>query len=195
MVFYKKNQSISSSEITLKYPSIFDYKSWKFLREKSRAFLTPWEPTWRPGEHSFNRYLKLLSIYSQKRKNNLQYSFFIFNSDNELVGGVNVFNIKTGISQSCTLGYWIGQNHSRKGYMRNALKLLIKQLFLELKFNRIEAACIPRNIASKNLLINIGFEEEGYAKEFLRINGKWEDHLLFALTKNKYNEINNGQKS
>ena len=65
-------------------------------------------------------------------------------------------------------------------------------MFLELKFNRIEAACIPRNIASKNLLINIGFEEEGYAKEFLRINGKWEDHLLFALTKNKYNEINNG---
>ena len=51
-----------------------------------------------------------------------------------------------------------------------------------------------KDIASKNLLINIGFEEEGYAKEFLRINGKWEDHLLFGLTKNKYNEINNGQK-
>ena len=163
-----------------------DYKKWRNIRESSKGFLTPWEPTWHPGEHSLKRYLKLLTIYSQKRKNNTQYSYFIFNKKNEVLGGINVFNIKKGVSQSCTIGYWIGEVHANQGYMTRSLLALLYHLFNNLYFNRVEAACVPNNIPSKSLLKRLGFDEEGYAKDYLRINGRWEDHILFSLRKSSY---------
>ena len=180
--------NLCSDDIYLRYPRLVDYKKWRSIRESSKAFLTPWEPTWHPGEHSLKRYLKLLSIYSQKRKNNTQYSYFIFNKKNDLLGGINVFNIKSGISQSCTLGYWIGEVHSNQGYMTKSLILLLRHLFNNFNFNRVEAACLPNNVASKSLLERLGFDQEGYAKDYLRINGRWEDHILFSLRKKIYND-------
>ena len=163
-----------------------NYKKWKTIRESSKDFLTPWEPTWYTGEHSLKRYLKLLKIYSQKRKNHTQLSYFIFNGGNELLGGINVFNIKKGVSQSCTIGYWIGEAYSNQGYMTKSLLILLDYLFNDFNFNRVEAACVPNNIPSKSLLKRLGFDEEGYAKDYLRINGRWEDHILFSLRKKTF---------
>ena len=78
--------NLCSEDIYLRYPRLVDYKKWRSIRESSKAFLTPWEPTWYPGEHSLKRYLKLLSIYSQKRKNNKHtVSLFYFNKKNDLL--------------------------------------------------------------------------------------------------------------
>ena len=80
--------------------------------------------------------------------------------------------------------------------MTKALSLLISCLFNQYNINRIEAACLPDNIPSNKLLLRLGFSEEGYATDYLRINGRWEDHLLFAITKKKYDldKINDKQK-
>lgn len=177
---------ILAEDIYLRPPSLLDYNKWRLIREESRNFLTPWEPTWHIGEHTLKRYIRLITIYSRRRRSDSQYSFFIFDKNDLLLGGINVFNIKRGISQSCTLGYWIGKKYSNKGYMTEALSILIVYLFNQYSINRIEAACLPSNNASIKLLLRLGFSKEGYATDYLRINGRWEDHLLFAITKKKY---------
>ena len=64
--------------------------------------------------------------------------------------------------------------------MSDAVKATVKFIFADLALHRVEAACVPSNIASRELLRKVGFQEEGYARKYLRINGAWEDHLLFA---------------
>tara|TARA_B100001057_G_scaffold19525_1_gene18056 strand:+ start:43339 stop:43926 length:588 start_codon:yes stop_codon:yes gene_type:complete len=177
---------ILAEDIYLRPPSLLDYNKWRLIREESRNFLTPWEPTWQTGEHTLKRYIRLITIYSRRRRSDSQYSFFIFDKNDQLLGGINVFNIKRGISQSCTIGYWIGKKYSNKGYMTKALSILIVYLFNQYRVNRIEAACLPSNNTSIKLLLRLGFSKEGYATDYLRINGRWEDHLLFAITKKKY---------
>jgi ribosomal-protein-alanine N-acetyltransferase len=75
----------------------------------------------------------------------------------------------------------VGQRYARKGYISSAVKALFPFVFKTLKLHRLEAACIPTNVPSKNLLLNAGFTQEGYARKYLKINGEWQDHLLFAL--------------
>ena len=99
----------------------------------------------------------------------------------ELVGGISISNISRGISQSCSLGYWIGQKYARRGYMTEAVSIAVDLAFNILKLHRVEAACIPENIASKSVLNKVGFTEEGYARKYLQINGIWKDHILFAM--------------
>ena len=94
---------------------------------------------------------------------------------------MNVFNVRRGVSQSASLGYWIGKRFSRKGYMYEALEILLPSLFLDLRLNRIEAATLKNNVASRGLLEKIGFVKEGICRSYLKINGKWQDHVLYSL--------------
>ena len=65
--------------------------------------------------------------------------------------------------------------------MSAALPLVLDFAFERLRLHRIEAACLPSNVPSRALLLRSGFHEEGYARSYLLINGKWQDHLLFAI--------------
>ena len=90
-------------------------------------------------------------------------------------------NVRRGVAQSGTLGYWIGEPFARQRYMTDALDVIISFSFQTLELHRLEAACLPTNAASQGVLRKLGFKEEGYARKYLRINGEWCDHLLFAL--------------
>ena len=85
------------------------------------------------------------------------------------------------ISTAGTIGYWVGQPYAHRGYMTNALRVLLPSLFGELNLHRIEAACIPTNAPSIRVLEKCGFTREGLARRYLCINGVWQDHLLFGL--------------
>ena len=74
-----------------------------------------------------------------------------------------------------------GERFARQGYMYDAVKALVPFIFSTLGLHRIEAACLPSNDPSKNLLTKVGFRQEGLALRYLQINGEWRDHLLFAL--------------
>lgn len=107
---------------------------------------------------------------------------FVFrNSDNKLVGGITLGNIRRGVGQNGMIGYWSGEPYAGKGYMTEALSLVIPFAFDQLRLHRIEAACIPHNQRSIRLLEKAGFEREGLLRSYLKINGFWQDHLLFAL--------------
>ena len=89
-------------------------------------------------------------------------------------------NVRRGVAQDGTLGYWIGKPYARQGFMSAALRLMLGLAFQHLSLHRVEAACLPQNEASAALLRRCGFEQEGLARAYLKIGGEWRDHLLFA---------------
>ena len=109
-------------------------------------------------------------------------SFFIFTKEAQhLVGGITIANVRRGVAQMGSFGYWIGERFARNGYMTEAVQGTAFFAFDQLALHRIEAACLPSNEASQGVLKNSGFSYEGTARKYLKINGKWRDHMVFSL--------------
>ncbi len=158
-----------------------DYAAWAALRARSRAFLQPWEPTWPADDLSRAAYRRRLSAYAQDMDRGLAYPFLVFRaSDGTLVGGVTLSNIRRGVAQMGTLGYWIGEPFARHGHTLAAVRAEVDFSFLRLGLHRLEAACVPTNTASQGVLVKAGFAQEGRAQAYLKIDGVWRDHLLFG---------------
>ena len=176
--------AITGEGIVLRAPQQTDYAEWARLRELSRDFLTPWEPTWPPDDLTRSAFRRRLRRYAEDQRMDLSYPLFLFARDgNALIGGLTVANVRRGVAQSASLGYWVGLPYVRRGFMTAAVRALIPFAFGTLRLHRLEAACIPTNVASIRLLEKTGFEREGYAREYLCINAVWQDHLLYARLK------------
>jgi ribosomal-protein-alanine N-acetyltransferase len=167
--------------VYLRSPERGDYDEWATLRARSRDFLTPWEPSWPPDALSRASYRARLSRYAEDWRTDQGYNFFIFSKDDALVGGVGLSNLRRGVAETASLGYWIGEPHARRRYMTAALPPVLDFAFDRLRLHRVEAACLPSNVPSRALLVRTGFNEEGYARRYLLIDGKWQDHVLFAI--------------
>ena len=175
---------IQGEGIYLRYPRIGDYANWAKLRGESREFLAPWEPIWASDELTRGSFRRRIKRYQKETRLDSAYVFFVLRkSDDALLGGCTLSNVRRGVTQCCTLGYWIGYNFARQGYMTAAVRTLIPFVFRTLGLHRIEAACLVENDASNSLLARAGFRQEGLARRYLMINGQWADHLLFALLK------------
>jgi ribosomal-protein-alanine N-acetyltransferase len=173
--------SIEGPGVHLRAPQMSDFNEWAALREASRDFLVPWEPTWPVDDLTRSAFRRRLRRYAEDLRSDQAYPFFIFtNEDHRLVGGVTLTNIRRGVAQAGSVGYWIGAPFARQGYMTAAMRALVPFSFSGLRLHRLEAACIPTNTASIALLEKSGFRREGYAREYLCINGAWQDHLLYA---------------
>ena len=183
MIFPGGREPVLQGEgVLLRYPEMSDYPQWTQLRSESREFLSPWEPTWGADELSRTAFRRRIRRYQREIRNDLAYPFLVFRkSDNVLIGGCTLTNVRRGVTQSAAIGYWIGARYARHGYMYAALSTIRPFVFEMLSLHRLEAACIPENEASRRLLIKVGFHEEGRARRYLQINGEWRDHILFAL--------------
>lgn len=102
------------------------------------------------------------------------------NSEPVLAGGITLSHVRRGVTQAATLGYWIGAPHLRRGLMSDAIAALLPFAFETLRLHRIEAAVMPANTPSRRVLERAGFTAEGVARRYLRINGRWEDHIIHA---------------
>jgi ribosomal-protein-alanine N-acetyltransferase len=159
-----------------------NWDEWAALRGASRPFLAAWESTWPEDALSAAAFRKRVRQYAEDWDRGSGYHFLIRRAgDDLLVGGINLTNVRRGIAQNASLGYWIGAEFSRQGYMTEAMNAILGFAFADMKLNRIEAACLPDNAASRALLAKCGFKEEGRARKYLRINGMWQDHLTFAI--------------
>lgn len=173
---------LEAEGVTLRPPRNGDYAAWSDLRRRSRAFLQPWEPTWPADDLSRSAYRRRLLAYQRDMDLGQGYSFLVFRAQDEiLVGGVTLSNIRRGVAQMGTVGYWVGEPFARQGFTLGAVKAVIGFSFGRLGLHRLEAACVPENDASRGLLLRAGFELEGRASAYLKINGAWRDHLLFGL--------------
>jgi len=169
-------------EVYLRYPRIADYVNWARLRGESREFLTKWEPVWAEDELTRGAFRRRIKRYQKETRLDSAYVFLVFRaSDDMLMGGCTLSNVRRGVTQCCALGYWIGARFARQGYMSDAVRVLIPFVFRTLGLHRIEAACLPENQPSRSLLAKAGFHEEGLARKYLLINGEWRDHIQFAL--------------
>jgi len=176
--------SIAGDGVSLRTPAMTDFNAWAALREASRDFLVPWEPTWPGDDLTRSAFRRRIRRYTEDLRTDQGYAFLIFrHPDDVLVGGLTLANIRRGVAQAGSLGYWMGLPHIRKGYMTAAVRAVIPFAFATLRLHRLEAACIPTNAGSIRLLENTGFLREGYAREYLCINGIWQDHLLYARLK------------
>lgn len=165
----------------MRAPEDGDFTDWSALRAQSQSFLQPFEPRWPLDELTRPAFRRRLRRYAQDARDKQGFAFFIFDQvGQELLGGLTISNIRYGVSQSCSLGYWMGRPHAGQGYMSEVLPAMCPFLFGELGMHRIEAACLPDNEASMRLLRHVGFHEEGLARAYLKIDGRWQDHRLFA---------------
>lgn len=187
-----------------------DWQAWRDLRAQSQDYLIPWEPKWPPEALTFDHYSNNLRRQWKEWKEGRDYSFLIFLKDTSpppfstfgqrhpdmpeempqtntarLVGGITICQIERGAAQRGKLGYWIGEPFARRGYMTEAVKLVVEFAFDTLALHRIEADCMPNNEPSKGLLQKLGFTQEGLAQAYLRINGRWEDHLLWSVVSDR----------
>ena len=173
---------VKGRNLILRPPRASDYEAWAALRQTSHAYLQPWEPTWPEDDLTRAAFKRRLSIYGREMEAGNAWPFFIFaDADQALVGAITLSNVRRGVAESGTLGYWIGQPHAGRGHATAAVRALVAWAFDELKLHRVEAACVPSNLASRRVLEKAGFALEGQARAYLKINGAWADHLLFGV--------------
>ncbi len=181
MLLSKRKLKIESERLSLRPPTHSDFRDWAALRRESQEFLVPWEPSWAKDHLSRKAFTNRVYWTQRSVANDSAVPLFLFRrSDEALLGAITLDNIRRGPAQAGTLGYWIGQAHARQGYMREAIEAVVHYAFARLDLSRIEAACLPENVASRGLLESCGFKYEGVAQSYLQINGRWRTHVLYA---------------
>ncbi len=168
-----KLRTLDESEAAL----VCDYYS------RNREFLKEWEPVRTEEFYSVSFHQELLKNEAEKMKgsNSLRLWLFSKTEDNKVIGMISFSNIVRGAFLSCHLGYSLDEKYINQGYTTEAIKEGIHIIFNEYKLHRIEANIMPRNIRSRRVCEKLGFKEEGLAKAYLKINGKWEDHIHMVL--------------
>ena len=175
-------QFIRSGHLVLRSPMATDYAQWADLRERSQTFLRPWEPSWAPDELSRPAFRRRLRHWRREAAEDTGHAFFILvDDDRTLAGGINLAHVRRGVTQSAQVGYWMGEGFAGRGLMTEALGALIPWCFGPLGLHRLEAACVPHNDRSRRVLLRTGFREEGHARQYLKIDGQWHDHILFGM--------------
>jgi ribosomal-protein-alanine N-acetyltransferase len=173
---------IRGARVYLRHPAMQDYVAWAELRTQSRAHLTPWEPQWSRDELARSTFRRRLRQYHREMRDDEGYAYLIFaEAESALVGGLNLSNVRRGVAQAASIGYWMGAPYAGRGLMTDAVAAAVAFAFATLRLNRLEAACLPSNAPSQRVLEKAGFTREGRARRYLKINGQWQDHDLFSL--------------
>lgn len=181
MLFRRRPLRLETDRLTLRLPAHGDFRDWVALREESRDFLMKWDPVWSPDHLTRKSFTNRVYWAERATRQGTAFPLFLIRrEDATLVGAITLDNIRRGPAQAGTLGYWVGERHARQGYMREAIPAVVHHAFNTLGLSRVEAACLPENIASRGVLEQAGFKYEGVAQAYLQIAGRWRTHVLFA---------------
>lgn len=159
------------------------------LRIRNRQYLQPFEPIRDASYFTAEGQEKdiLTGMGDKDQATSVSFGIFLKETD-ELAGRVALTGIARGPFQNANLGYFIGQEHRGKGLMTEAVRLCVGYAFEEMGLHRVQAGVMPRNRPSLRVLEKVGFRREGLAKRYLQIHGVWEDHELFAMTREDWEE-------
>lgn len=148
---------------------------------RNAAHLAPWEPTRPDGHHSIDAWQYRAAAYAANNRAGTSYHFAIrLADDNKIAGLLNFSNVVRGAFLACHLGYSVDQSQQGRGLMYDALSATIPAVFTTFGLHRIMANYMPANTRSGRLLTRLGFEKEGYARDYLKIAGAWQDHILMS---------------
>jgi len=162
-----------------------DFASWRDVRRRNDEWLTKWEPSRIAGQPDViedkDAFAVRCSARQRERQLGTGFGFGIF-ADGSFRGEINVSSVQHGPFQSAYVGYWIDEQVAGQGYVPEALVVLCRYVFEELRLHRLQIAIIPRNGASRRVVEKLKIREEGTAVRYLEINGTWEDHVRYAMT-------------
>lgn len=163
-----------------------DWEAWRAVRVRSRDWLEPWEPLGEPGAPDPitdpDAFKARCGAWERQRHFDAAYGFGIFLPKGPFVGEVSLGSVQRGPFQSANVGYWIDESHAGRGYMPEAVAVVLRFAFEQLGLHRVEAAIVPRNERSRRVAEKLGMREEGTSDRFLQIRGVWEDHVRYAIT-------------
>ena len=181
MLARRRHLKLDTERLCLRLPRHADFRAWTALRDTSREFLARWEPTWAADHLSRKSFTGRVYWAQRALAQGSAVPLFIFRREDEtLLGAITLDNIRRGPAQSATLGYWIGEPFARRGYMRESIEAVVHYAFHLQDLSRVEAACLPENVASRGVLEKAGFKYEGVAQSYLQIDGRWRNHVLYA---------------
>lgn len=150
--------------------------------ERNRTFLAEWEPVRDASFYEEDSIRKMIADENAANEEKTALGLYLFpKGENKIIGSVRISNIVYGAFQSCFLGYKLDEAYINQGLMTEALEKLISVAFEEYHLHRLEANIMPKNLRSRRVLSKLGFEEEGLAKNYLKINGVWEDHYHYVI--------------
>lgn len=188
---YETNLPILSGErVILRLPNKGDIKSIIQFYIGNKEHLAPFEPIKQESFYTEEVWRNEIKLRTKDFQEGRSLRMFIFDKadENKVIGTVNFNQMIRGVFHACYLGYSLAENRQGKGYMTESLKVAIDYVFDELNLHRIMANYMPHNRKSGEVLKRLGFTVEGYARDYLMINGKWEDHILTSLTNHNWKE-------
>ena len=168
-----------------------DFPAWREVRRRNVDWLTKWEP--RPPEGYPNDTVDRAAFAARcgAREREWQlgtgYGFGIF-VNGELAGEINLSGVQRGPFQNAYVGYWIDQAKAGQGYVPEAFVVAARFAFESLGLHRLQVAIIPRNRASRRVAEKLNLRDEGIAVRYLAINGRWEDHIRYAITAEEWRQ-------
>jgi [ribosomal protein S5]-alanine N-acetyltransferase len=175
-------QKLSGKSIYIRLLTVEDAEEMLQLQLENRTFFEEFAMERKEDFYTLESHRKRLQMFAENAKQDLDYYFGIFShEDGRLLGTINLFSVIRGSIQSAFVGYFLDKKHNGKGYTTEAVKLIVKYAFDELKLHRVEAGVMPHNLGSIRVLEKAGFEKEGLARKNVKIKGKWEDHQQMAI--------------
>jgi ribosomal-protein-alanine N-acetyltransferase len=176
---------ITGSKVFLRLLDIGDAESFLQYLIRNMEFHTPFVPLRESDFYTLSTAKRYVS-QRERLEADQQYVFGVFERSGRLCGKIALNNIVRGAFQNAYIGYDIDHTVINQGYMTQALRMLVPFAFSALGLHRLQAAIMPRNDASRRVVEKAGFIREGYSEKYLKINGVWEDHDIFALTTDRY---------
>ncbi len=177
--------------VLLRPLGVADFAAWSEVRTRSGEWLLRWEPRRLPGQPDVTTDRDAFSVRCSARERERQlgtgYGFGIF-VEGRFAGEINLSSIQRGPFQSAYVGYWIDEAVAGQGYTPEALVVLARFAFDDLRLHRIQVSIIPRNTASRRVVEKLKIRDEGVAERYLEINGVWEDHVRYAITSEEWQQ-------
>ena len=175
----KKNLEIETERAILVILPAEDASLMLTFYHQNDKHLAPWEAERSKDFFTLNKWIKTTHNNQQLYQAGTDLKFSALNkSRTEILGTCNFSNIVHGVFQACHLGYSIAEKHQGQGLMSEIVHAGIQYMFNNIGLHRIMANYVPANNRSEKLLTRLGFEQEGLAKSYLKINGQWQDHIL-----------------
>lgn len=178
---------LSTERLVLRAPRTGDVGEMRRLLRHNHAHLKPWNPAPRPGEDITSITEVSNTVLRQRRewKNGRSFAFMVSLASDpaHFIGKIALNGVMRGAMHGAYLGYWMDVDHQNGGLCTEAIRAVMDFAFGPAELHRIQAAIMPRNARSLRVIEKLGFRREGYAERYLQIAGRWEDHILFARTR------------
>lgn len=174
--------NLTTDRMMVRLVSLHDADRLANYYEQNREYLKPFEPIRDESYYYPASWRNRLALVTELQQQKSAFHFILLDPDeNEIRGVANFSHILRGAFHACYLGYSLAEKWQGQGMMYEGLQATIRYMFRQQHLHRIMANYMPHNQRSGNLLKRLGFQQEGYAQNYLLINGSWQDHVLTAL--------------